>query len=344
MYQYRHFIKQNIAPPNTKAIGVYNASGKRIMGIPLGRLKPPTKEKLYSFGIMSDLHIYPIAAVAWTPETKFDNALTYFENQGCAFCVACGDLTNTGFYLRTDDNDATTQTLDERQFAKYKEICDKHTIPVHEICGNHESYYGMPVSDNLALLETYTGKGVLSYTVTQGNDLFILCGQPKDVAVMSDADLTWLGETLEANKDKRCFVFIHSHIDDNVEGGVEDSGNPAFARENSIFGYWGKTYIFMNLMKQYPNAILFHGHSHMTFEAQEFDKDANYSEENGFKSVHVPSLGAPRTLMSADGTWQGDDAGSQGYIVDVYDDCIVLNGWDFIGNKPVPLGTFKIEI
>lgn len=345
-YVYRHFIPQNTAPNGAKRIGVYNSNGEKVCTIPLGGLTPHTKEKLYTFGIVSDIHLYPLEAVAWTPEAKFDNALTDFENRGCAFCIACGDLTNTGLYLRTNESDASTAYLDEQQFAKYKEICDKHTIPVYEICGNHESYYGMPITNNLGLLETYTGKSVLSYTVTQGNDLFILCGQPKDSAVMSDEDFRWLGETLEANKDKRCFVFVHSHIDDNVDGGVEDSGNPCYARENSIFGYWGtaNTTNFINLMKQYPNAIVFHGHTHIKFEAQEFDKDANYSEENGFKSVHVPSSGAPRTLISEDGTWEAADSESQGYIVEVYEDCVVLTGMDFIGHKPVPLGVYKIDI
>jgi predicted phosphodiesterase len=344
MYVYRHFIPQNTAPKGTQKIGVYDGNGKRIMSIPLGGLTPPSSEKLYSFGIVSDIHISHNTAVAWQPIPKFDNALTFFESKGCAMCIATGDLTNTGFYRRTNESTAGTEYLDEQQFTKYKEICDKHTIPVYELCGNHESYYGQPITNNLDKLQTYTGKNVLSYTVAQGNDLFILCGQPRDAAVMSDEDFTWLGTTLEANKDKRCFVFVHSHIDDNVEGGVEDSGNPAFARENSIFGYWGatKTANFINLMKQYPNTILFHGHTHIKFEAQEFDKDANFSTENGFKSVHVPSLGSPRTLVSADGTWQAAESDSQGYIVDVYADCIVLNGWDFVNNQYVPLGVYKI--
>lgn len=345
-YVYRHFIPQNTAPSGTKYIGVYDSNGKKVCTIPLGGLTPPAKEKLYSFGLASDIHLWKENSWSYSySNEKFDNVLSQFENENCAFCVIPGDLTITGFYLRTDDADASTQSLDEGQFAAYKEICNKHSIPVYELCGNHESYYGMPITSNLDKLETYTGKRDLSYTVTQGNDLFILCGQDSGSSVMSDADFAWLGETLEANKDKRCFVFIHSHIDDNVEGGVEDSGNPAFARENSIFGYWGsaKTASFINLMQQYPNAILFHGHSHIKFEAQEFDKDANYSEENGFKSVHVPSSSAPRTLVSADGTWEADREGSQGYIVDVYDDCIVLNGMDFINNRPVPLGTFKID-
>ena len=299
-YVYRHFIPQNTAPKGAEKIGVYNGNGEKVLTIPLGGLTPTTKEKLYSFGLVSDVHLYPIAAVVWTPEVKFDNALTLFENSGCSFCIACGDLTNTGFYLRTDENTAGTEVLDERQMKKYKEICDKHDIPVYELCGNHESYYDMPITNSLALWETYTGKSALSYTVEQGNDVFILCGQHRMLQVMSDEDFTWLSETLEANKEKRCFVFVHSHIDDNVEGGVEDSGNPAFARENSIFGYWGatKTTNFINLMKQYPNTILFHGHTHIKFEAQMFDKQANYSEENGFRSVHIPSSGSPREVIS----------------------------------------------
>ena len=339
-YVYRHFIPQNTAPAGTKNIGVYDANGKRVMSIPLGGLTPPTSAKLYSFGVVSDIHLYK-SATNWDGNTKFDNALTHFESQGCAMCIVSGDLTQTGFY---DEQSGGGYTLNEAQFAKYKEICDKHTIPVYALMGNHESYYGQAITNNLAKMKTYTGKDVLSYTVVQGNDVFILCGQPRDSAVMSDEDFSWLGTTLEANKDKRCFVFVHSHIDDNVEGGVEDSGNPSFARENSIFGYWGatKTANFIALMQQHPNTILFHGHTHIKFEAQEFDKDANFSTENGFKSVHVPSCGAPRTLISADGTWQGDDAGSQGYIVDVYADCVVLNGWDFVNNQYVPLGVYKI--
>ena len=344
-YVYRHFIPQNTAPKGATKITVYDGNGNTVCTIPLGGLTPPTSKKLYSFGIVSDIHISHNTAVAWKPIPKFDNALTLFENHGCVFCVASGDLTNTGFYRRTDENTAGTEYLDEQQFTKYKEVCDAHTIPVYGLCGNHESYYGQPITNNLALLGTYTGKNVLSYTVTHENDLFILCGQPRDTTVMTDEDFQWLGTTLEANKDKRCFVFVHSNIDDNVEGGIEDSGNPAFARENSIFGYWGaaKTTNFINLLAKYPNAILFHGHTHIKFEAQQFDLDANYTEKNGFKSVHVPSCATPREVTDADGTWIAREADSQGYIVDVYDDCIVLNGMDLIGNKPVPLGVYKID-
>ena len=343
-YKYTGFIPENTAPKGAKSFKVFDSTGKEVCTINLGRMKPTGETKLYSFGIVSDIHLWKVEP-SWNGNTKFNNALSHFESEGCAFCIVSGDLTQTGLYYSPDDTSANAY-LEELQFAKYKEICDKHTIPVYELMGNHESYYGKSISNNLSLMKTYTGNSALSYTVTQGNDVFILVGQPADTTVMTDSDFTWLGQTLEANKNKRCFVFVHSHIDDNVEGGVEDSGNPAFARENSIFGYWGstKTTNFINLMKQYPKTILFHGHTHIMFEAQEFDGEANYSEENGFKSVHVPSLGVPRKLLSADGTWESRNAEAQGYIVDVYDGFVVLNGLDLINNKPVPLGTYKIKV
>lgn len=364
-YVYRHFIPQNTAPSGAKSIGVYNSNGEKVCSIPLGRMTPTTKEKLYSFGLVSDVHIGAsnISAYGYS-WTKFDNTLSYFKNIGCNFCVICGDLTVTGFYTKAGED-----YLDVTQFAKYKEICDKYDIPVYELMGNHESYYGMPISNNLALMETYTGKSSLSYTIEQGNDLFILLGQPHGSIVMTDVDYTWLCETLEANKDKRCFVFIHPYIE-------EDSGDPLDVRENSIFDnkYWGEANrnAFMNLLKQYPNVILFHGHSHMKFELQDVDIVSNYTKKNGFKSVHIPSLATPRdikyTYVKRDangevietnetlvqdttgslGTLEkmeskDDPTASQGYIVDVYDDCIVLNGMDLINNKPISLGTYKID-
>ena len=70
-------------------------------------------------------------------------------------------------------------------------------------------------------------------------------------------------------------MFVHSYIE-------EDSGDTLDVRENSIFDYWGRGQTnknaFINLLKQYSNVILFHGHSHMRFSCQELDKNANYTE------------------------------------------------------------------
>ena len=66
-----------------------------------------------------------------------------------------------------------------------------------------------------------------------------------------------------------------------------------------------------------------------------------YTERNGFRSVHVPSLSYLRSIV--DGAMYTENYQSYGYIVDVYDGFIILNGWDFINNRYHPLGVIKID-
>ena len=336
-YRYTQFIPQNTMLTGATGIGIYDKDGKKVHTMSLGRLGHSTANKLYSFGVLSDIHLFDNLSVTWQPNPKFDNALTHFENQGCNFCIVCGDLTQTGFYKRTKEDDASTTYADDAQMRAYKEICANHSIPIYEVCGNHESYYGMQIENNLEKWKNYSGNSSLTYTITKSNDLFIFVSQPRDTWVMNDDELQWLYNTLEENRNKRCFVTIHSNVPD-------DSGNPLNARPSSIFKDWGasKTEIFKRLMAHYKNTVLFHGHTHMKFESQQYDKMANYTEANGFRSIHVPSCGGPRTLK-ADGTWGAGDDESQGYIVDVYNNYIVLNGLDLINSKPIPLGTYKID-
>lgn len=82
----------------------------------------------------------------------------------------------------------------------------------------------------------------------------------------------------------------------------------------------------------------------MMFECQVEDETANYTEKNGFKSIHIPSLSRPRYIKRSPADrdklppveYKG--AETQGYIVDVYEGCIVLNGMDLINSTPIPQG------
>lgn len=368
-YKYTHFIPQNIAPPGAKRIGVYDGDDKKICSIPLGGLTPPSAEPLYSFGLISDTHTF-MSATNWDGNTKLDNALTYFENRNMAMVIGCGDFCQTGFYRKNESSSDITLDdgtvispggtwFDDSQMTTYQGIRAKHTISVFELFGNHENYANKNITLHLDLAKEYTGIPATAYTVSSnpatdevtgttvrpnrqvsavGDDLFILCGQPSGSYVMSDDDFSWLAATLEANKDRRCFIFVHAYIE-------EDSGDPCDVRENSIFDLWGtsKKTAFMNLLKQYPNVVLFHGHSHMKFQYQEYDVNANYTERNGFKSVHVPSLGVPRDINFETNKSQDDWYASQGYIVDVHEDHIVLNGMDFVAGTCVPLGVYRIH-
>lgn len=368
-YKYTHFIPQNIAPKGAKSIGVYKSNGEKATEISLGRMTPPNTEPLYSFGLVSDCHTF-FSLTNWDGNTKLDNALTYFEEKGCIMCIGCGDFTQTGFYRKNETGGNITLEdgtvvpnnavyFDDRQMTTYRDIINNHTIPIFETFGNHENYNGKNITLHLDLAKQYTRIPAASYTVSSNppaenvvgttvrpnrqmnavsDDLFIICGQPSSGYVMSDNDFAWLESTLEANNNRRCFLFVHAYIE-------EDSGDPLDVRENSIFEDWGTTKktAFMNLIRRHENVVLFHGHSHMKFQYQEYDTNANYTERNSFKSVHVPSLGVPRDINFDTNKSKDDPNASQGYIVDVYDNCIVLTGMDFIKNEPIPLGVYKID-
>lgn len=328
-YKYTHFILQNTTPRGTKNFGVYDNNGNKIFTFPIGRMSPTTKEKLYSFGVLSDAHIQPYnASIGDIISTKLENAFKWFNEQGASFVCISGDTVNRGFA-----NSSGTFVTDE--FEEYKRICDLYpNLPIYEISGNHESY-NSNITNHLSDFKNYTGAD-LHYSITQGNDVFLFLGQPAPTIPMTDEALQWCYETLEANRNKRCFVFVHPFISN-------DSGDATEVyASNHIFDWWGtKTIVFKNLLKHYKNTILFHGHSHLKFECQELDKTANYTEKNGFRSVHTPSLAIPRDIV--DGAMQDRSAESYGYFVEVYNDCIVLNGWDFINNQYCPLGVYKID-
>lgn len=346
-YKYTHLIPQNIAPKDAKSMGVYDSNGNRIVGIPLGKLRHPDGDKKYSFGVVSDIHLIKSNIVwNWYPIEKFDRALSHFQEKGCVMCVVSGDLTQGGY--RWSDKD----DVDLTQMANYRTVCEKYSdLPVYEIAGNHESMYSVPITNNLDLWETDTGKRDLSYTVAQGNDLFIFLGQPTGGTVLES--LQWLYETLEANRNKRCFVFIHPWLTD-------DSGNPLTALTNNVFTMWQNNTgnqnletAFKNLLAHYKNTVLFHGHSHTKFENQELDKCANYTDKNGFKSIHIPSLSRPRDVDVQTNEAIYSVTESQCYLVDVYNDYIILNGIGLtditsadVASKQYQvcsLGTFKID-
>ena len=372
-YEYTHLIPENVAPQGATRI-VVKRGDEEVCSIPASRfggLTRPTGEPDYSLMLWSDAHTNRINPT-WDSNNKLDRALTYAESVGCKFVVDCGDFTQAGFYRKNegsanitlDDGTAIPPQgvwYDEAGMVEYNRIISKHRIPVFEIFGNHESLY-KPITLDLARAKELTGIPATAYTVSNspdsdeivgttvrpnryarvGNDLFILCGQSSYNAVMSADDFTWLGNTLKANTDRRCFVVVHSYME-------EDSGDPLDYRENSIFGTWSRTADFVALLRQYPNVVLFHGHSHMKFKHQAVDPLANFATVKGYKSVHVPSLGKPRDINpdATDGKYTPEDIkSSQCYRVDVYTDCIVLNGLE-LGTTGVPsvevLGTLKIN-
>lgn len=317
MSRYEALILQNVALPSARRIGIYNSNGNRVGQIPLDTLTPPAiAQRQYSFAALSDVHI-----VYTTAADDFKKALTYLnDSEDVAFTCICGDLTDDG----------TAEEL-----SRYKAIVDSHSAdtPVYAIVGNHESYDGTPVTTSK--IQPYTGQP-LYYSFPYGNDVFIMCGcyTATPGSIFTTEELQWLYETLEVNRNKRCFVFQHV-----FPWGDSGNANNAYANGDLFAGTQGD--VFKSLMQHYKNTVFFHGHSHMKFELQELDEKANYSEAFGYRSVHIPSLAVPRDIDG--GTVLDIYADSEGYVVDVYENGIHLRGVDFIAEEGLPMASYWLD-
>ena len=320
MGEYRHFIVENVAPLGVRRIGIYDKRGNRVGQIPLDTLTAPAPmKKLYSFGAVSDIHLQYNTA-----QTDFRNALDFFNSvEKVAFTCICGDLTSQGT---------------EEYLAAYKTCIDEYSpnTPVYAIAGNHEAYDGsLGVSSEAVIkerIEAYTGHQ-LQYSFTHGDDVFIMVGICADGADFGDGGLQWLYETLEANRNRRCFVFQHLFTR-NGSGDVAGA-YPHVTVDDSTQGQ-----VFLSLMQHYSNVIWFHGHSHVRFSGQEYGDMANLDTKYGRYSVHIPSLAIPRT---ADEHRTELDAESEGYVVDVYNDGIHLRGRDFVKGEFLPIASYWLD-
>jgi hypothetical protein len=314
---YTDLIPENVALLNTRRIGIYDQNGNRVGFIPLGNLAfPNAGEKLYSFGALSDVHLQYDTAQA-----DFQRALTYLnETEDVAFTCIAGDLTANG----------TAEEL-----AVYKNYVDTYSpdTPVYAIAGNHEGYN----SGILDILETYTGHP-LYYSFAQGDDVFIMCGikSSAEGALFTTEELQWLYETLESNRNRRCFVFHHVRPQDGC-------GNAFGIYSLDIWGGTEQT-VFESLMSHYKNAHQFHGHSHLKFYLQYGSDIANIDHIFGGWSIHIPSLSVPR-----DGDPSGASsrkevyADSEGYVVDVYENGIHLRGRDFVKGEFLPIASYWLD-
>lgn len=326
MAKYKDFIPQNIASFDTRRIGIYDSNGNRVGQIPLESLTfPNAGAKLYSFGALSDIHIGESTA-----NDDYIRALKWLSSNTDFICE-CGDLVH---------GDASKAAA---QIEQYKACRANATVPVYAISGNHDGAY---VSNVQTAITSYTGQP-LYYSFTQGNDVFIMVGiksNGRTVSLFADGELQWLYETLEANRNKRCFVFQHVRPDDAC-------GNALGIYTNDIWGnvtvngvtYYDQT-VFESLMNHYPNVVFFHGHSHIKFYLQKYDDAANVARDFAGWSVHIPSLAVPRDVSSiVNPSAVNVYAASEGYIVDVYENGIHLRGRDFAKGEFLPIASYWLD-
>ena len=347
-------IKNNVAPYSASKIGVYGSDGSRVGEIPLGAFKPNYGERLYRFGLLSDVHNED----SQTTENAQDfiNALTELNNkESIEFICITGDLTQ---YSHSTGNIATEMTL-------YQNNLNAAGVnkPVYVTTGNHDCpgstdvdyttfYQKAGLSDiapssgataSYEVTKTHTTSG--GVTVTD-HFLFLTMRRYEFTSnTYYDADITWLGNKLEAYKNDRCFVFTHMFFPDYA-GNL----NRIYPSGNWLSG--PQLTSLKNLIDSYPRSYWFSGHSHWKWYLQKYQDKANiYPTSNSGRTtgwaVHIPSCASP---IDSDGSSRVSmPLQSEGGVVDVYEDYVDIRGIEFKGPgdsnynmKYIPVAQYRL--
>ena len=278
---------------------------------------------LYSFGLLSDVHIDNNHDGDYTDKAMsnedYKNALRFLEDEGVNFIAYCGDMSND-YYEALANYQLLAECLKESH------------VPNYMIKGNHDagkSGFNEYISD------------ITRFTVPYNDDLFIFVGN--SVTDVSKGGLTqsrvdYIRNVIEDNPNRRLFLMYHQFIrgygSGDGTGGLYPYGtigdDPNSVIDNE----------FIELVTNTPNLIFCHGHSHLRFNLQDTCPTANYYHVDGeCHDIHVSSCSRPR-IVNENGPTSPSLSyyyeGSEGYVVDVYSDKVIFKAINFATNSYMP--------
>lgn len=364
------FIKENVAPKNAKAIGVFK-NGELVGRIALGtgKLSKTRGDKLYSFGVMNDIHIgYTVAENGGNGAGNLTSALDFFYNYKVDFIACNGDICKDN----TNIEDALTSYGNHLTDGKFR------GIPVYTGAGNHENQgggdnvigkhiakwrgLGMKSSLDNAVVDSSgfnfhitkhveaTGENhhiiIFSCINNDGPDGNLLSGY------FSSAALDWLDAQLTACGTDRVYVFEHVVFPDWCNYGYNYS--PRRLLNNNTTTGLRELDRLRAAVAAHPNAIWFTGHTHQSWDVQgiDFTNETNRDTLLNRGDISVASkgnnydanIGMPNGtrgnkawVVHVPACYKGEYA-----IVDVHADCVVIKG--VRNGNFVPIAQYQLSM
>jgi predicted phosphodiesterase len=335
-----HFIPQNVLLSGY--MEVYKGS------IFVGKVKaygmetPPRGDPIVSIAVASDVHV-PIDPTA-EGYIRYQRTLSWLiDTEGVDFVCVAGDLTNYG-----------QETAAAPEFTAYVNAVGAYRDRVYEVSGNHDA---QQTRLNDEIMMSYIGRP-LYYTIsnqpTSDHNYFNPAMPDSDIIIMfgmsgwmgytgetfDEGALTWLGDTLTANADKRCVIIEHCPL-------FNASLRPyPKAPTGDLLGNPGNTATGRRFLEKFTgrkNVLWINGHTHIKWEWQEEAPAANY-DNYLCHTLHLPALingkyyDVSQAKYIADGNYGGV------YIIDVYPDCYHARARNMATNTWVPIATYKIMI
>lgn len=284
-------------------------------------LKKGESKKLFSFNVITDMHIVESRPLHTSHLQKVFNDILELDSESIAI-FTCGDNTDRG---TANQYDILMNIIESAGDA----------LPdVYFAMGNHDLVYGNGFESQVELFKNKTGMDGVYYSVELNGMKFIVLGSDtlSATGTVGKDQLDWLKNELSSvDKSKPVFLFLHQPLIDTVSGSL-------YSKDTEIQDWYGiidTADEIRAILADFPNAFLFTGHTHWQLESMQtallgYGKDANF--------INCASVGY---------LWNDLDTsvgGSQAYFVEVYEDYVLLRGREFVQGKWCACAQFKIPL
>lgn len=278
---------------------------------------------LLSFQVITDTHLTPNSSHAYN--VNFERALQdiYAQAPASHAIMHVGDITEHGY---------------NEEYRELMRIMNKYHayLPnIHYTLGNHDVGVG-DFHVSLKQFLSYTHSPAPYYDLWLKGYHFLFLGTEEGLesfCTLSDTQLHWLEEKLQEqgdndqHSDRYTFIFLHQPLINTVAGSSEDQSFYGVQEDEQL----------REILRKYPNLILFTGHTHWEMEA----KNTIYYDPISPRGPVMLNVASTAYL------WNDEHepiVGSQGYYVEVYEDQIKIRGRDFLRRKWIASAHFTIEI
>ncbi|UKI12377.1 MAG: hypothetical protein L6V84_06540 [Oscillospiraceae bacterium] len=135
-------------------------------------------------------------------------------------------------------------------------------------------------------------------------------------ADLSNAQLAWLEETLAKDRveGRPTFLFLHQGLMDTVAGTFQYQNWHGVKQSAQL----------RRILRQYPEVVLFSGHSHWTMESAHTVKPADSSLPSVVSTASCAYLWDDSCIATNVGI-----VGSEGYYIYLYENCLIVRGRSF---------------
>ncbi len=372
------FDKDLLIPQGATALTAYIINGTRTIklayDIPKSKQAPDRSKPLYTAAFISDIHVGGWGSET-APNARLLAAREQI-NDLADFVVVNGDLTQwygaysgesfknyhvSGTYADngSTSTDPSKLIVGTSQWTVVEDYFKGFTVPVYAVQGNHDvrdsekwnpiccgdTYWTQFLKNWIAYSDGTTGsqkyvnpvrrdESASYYDTEIGGHHYIFLEIPRNTAPHYDygtEQLSWLDKVLYEKEatGKPIFVFGHVPVESDVSGGYWDEQLLASGADAAI----------KRVLANHPTAIYVSGHTHYSLDINfkssidGAQRTPSFVNDGGVATVQTPNS---ENAKAEDSTERSSS--SQGLIVEVYEDCVVLRGRDFVNDKWIARG------